>query len=177
MRIRRAPCRPHEGGFILVIVMLFGTLASMVLLALFGRLVVEQREVANSLAQTRAYWAAMGVNAYAFSRLVQSNWCARSCSGAVVAANAQNYANEIKDLWTWQYPDVAAGYSFSMTVTTAAPGDVLLRTTFASSGSAPALAAMSATRPLEVMFNRGVGGWGTKKANTLAISSVARPAR
>jgi len=36
--------------------MVFGTLATMIVFVLLGRMVTEQRAVARSLAETRAYW-------------------------------------------------------------------------------------------------------------------------
>ncbi len=54
-RLRRHPARRDEDGGILLVVLLFGALASLVMLALVQRTTYEARAVADSLAQTRAY--------------------------------------------------------------------------------------------------------------------------
>ncbi len=172
-----------DTGSALVAMIMFGLVASLAVLGLTGRLVMERREVANSLAQTRAYWAALGIDAYVLSRVAQAGWCTAPCNGATVASNVAGYAKEIADLWTWRYPDVGSGYSFELTpvVTTGSASTIAVRTTFQGSGTAPAVMPMATTRPLEIRFGVSGGaatGWGTGKGGngaTTSITSMARP--
>ena len=74
-----------------------------------------------------------------------------------------------------------AGYAFKLapTVTSPATSQIQIRTTFQWSGSAPVIASMATTRPLELRFQATNGtGWGTAKSGaggTMSLISVARP--
>ena len=152
-----------EGGVALLVAMGFGALAMMVVLALVGRVVTEQRAVARSLAETRAYWAAVGIDTYVLSRTMQQGDCGSNCGNALLPTQ-QGYVAEIADLQTWRYPDVGASYRFALkpVVTQYAVSnaqEMLIRTTFASpaaGGSSPAvpdaLAALSSVRPVEFRY-------------------------
>ena len=146
-----------ERGAALLVAMSFGALTMMVILALAGRVVTEQRAVARSLAETRAYWAAMGVNNYVLSRTMQMGNCDSNCGNAVLPKQ-QSYVAEIADLQTWQYPNVSAAYQFKL-IPVVTQGlvaqEMLIRTTFAppklASGVAvpDALASTASIRPVE----------------------------
>ena len=88
-----------ERGAALLVAMGFGALTTMVILALVGRVVTEQRAVARSLAETRAYWAAIGIDTYVLSRTMQMGDCGSNC-GTAVLPTQQGYAAEIADLQT-----------------------------------------------------------------------------
>lgn len=167
MRQHRQPASPPidddpERGAAMLIAMVFGSLASLMVLVLIGRIVTEQRAVARSLAETRAYWAAQGINNYVLSRTMQMGDCGKDCGNPTVLALQQGYAAEIADLQTWQYPDVSPAYQFKLTPTVsqdAASGyQMLIRTTFAPPTLAKgitvpeALTSMASIRPLEFRY-------------------------
>ncbi len=140
-----------EEGAVLLAVLMFGALASLVMLALAGRATQESRAVADSLAQTRAYWAAMGVNTYALSRTLQAGGCGGNCGNALVGVQ-QGYINEIQDMQLWRYPEVSGAYAIQMRPTASqdpvsGAQEMLIRTTFAAppaaTPSAPVVAAPS----------------------------------
>lgn len=89
-----------EHGAALLLAMGFGALTMMVVLALVGRVVTEQRAVAKCLAETRAYWAAIGIDTYVLSRTMQMGACGSNC-GSNILPTQQGYAAEIADLQTW----------------------------------------------------------------------------
>lgn len=166
MRQHRQPAPPPidddpERGAAMLIAMVFGSLAALMVLGLIGRVVTEQRAVARSLAETRAYWAAQGINNYVLSRTMQMGDCGSNCGNAVLSQQ-QSYLAEIADLQTWQYPDVSPAYRFKVTPTLsqdAASGyQMLIRTTFAPSTLAKgiavpeALTSMASIRPLEFRY-------------------------
>lgn len=177
--------RPHDNddGGALLAVMMFGMLASLVVLGLVGRLVVEGREVANSLAQVRAYWAAMGVNSYVLSRTAQAGWCTSPCDGATVASNVQAYANELNDLKYWRYLDVSSNYAFTLAPTMTTPSTatptIQIRTQFQWNGSVPVISNMTSTRPIELQFGpKGAIDWGSAMQGNgalMSITSLTRP--
>ncbi len=129
-----------EAGAILLAVLLFGALASLVMLALIGRTTQEARAVADSLVQARAYWAAIGVDTYALSRTLQSGGCGGNCGGALVGVQ-QGYINEIKDMQLWQYPEVSGAYAIRLAPIASQDSgsgqEMLIRTTFAAPPAAP----------------------------------------
>ena len=152
-----------ERGAALLIAMSFGALVTMVILALVGRVVTEQRAVARSLAETRAYWAARGVDNYVLSRTMQMGNCGSDCGDATILGRQQGYAAEIADLQTWQYPDVSAAYQFKVASTVSEDAvsnaqEMLIRSTFAppalAAGTAlpDALVSMASIRPLEFRY-------------------------
>lgn len=151
-----------ERGAAMLIAMVFGTLAVTVVLVLIGRIVTEQRAVARSLAETRAYWAAVGIDTYVLSRTMQMGDCGSDCSAATVLATQQSYVAEIADLKTWRYPDVSSNYRFKMVPTVsrdAVPNaqEMLIRTTFGPrTGTGvvvpDALTSMTSIRPLEFRY-------------------------
>jgi len=167
MRQRRQPAPPPidddpERGAAMLIATVFGALAAMVVLVLVGRVVTEQRAVARSLAETRAYWAAQGINNYVLSRTMQMGDCGSNCGNAVLSQQ-QSYLAEIADLQTWQYPDVSPAYQFKLTPTlsqdaVANAQEMLIRTTFAPPTLAKgiavpeALTSMASIRPLEFRY-------------------------
>ena len=151
-----------ERGAALLIAMSFGALVMLVVLALVGRIVTEQRAVARSLAETRAYWAAVGIDTYVQSRTMQMGDCGSNCGNAVLSQQ-QSYLAEIADLQTWQYPDVSAAYQFKVTPTLSQDAvsgaqEMLIRTTFAPPTLAKgiavpeALTSMASIRPLEFRY-------------------------
>lgn len=89
-----------------------GMLAVMAVLGLGGRALVERRAVEDSLAQTRAYWAAMGQATYVLGRIRATG------AGDKPEDTAKKYLLEIADgakskdrAATWRYPDVSAAYA------------------------------------------------------------------
>ncbi|MGI4978372.1 MAG: hypothetical protein ACRYG6_15650 [Janthinobacterium lividum] len=154
-----------ERGAAMLIAMVFGSLAALMILVLIGRVVTEQRAVARSLAETRAYWAAQGISNYVLSRTMQMGNCgaAGNCGNASILALQQGYAAEIADLQTWQYPDVSAAYQFKLASTVSRDAvanaqEMLIRTTFAPPALAKgiavpeALTSMASIRPLEFRY-------------------------
>ena len=146
-----------ERGSALLVAMGFGTLTVLVILALVGRVITEQRAVARSMAETRAYWAAMGINTYVLSRTMQMGDCGSNCTSAILPAQ-QGYVAEIADLQAWQYPDVSAAYQFKVSPVVSQGSvaqEMLIRSTFAPpTPAAPmavpdALASMASVRPVE----------------------------
>ena len=109
--------------------------------------------MADSLAQTRAYWAAMGVNTYALSRTMQSGGCSTNCGAPTLATVQQGYINEIKDMQLWQYPEVSGAYAIKLTPTASQDAtsgqEMLIRTTFASPPPTPPGAPGTAGPPLK----------------------------
>ena len=147
-----------EDGSVLLAVLLFGALSAFVVLALAQRIVTESRAVDESLVQTRAYWAAMGINTYVLSRTMQMGDCGSNCGNALLPLQ-QGYPTEIKDLQTWQYPDVGSAYRFQLAPVVSQDAvsgaqEMLIRTTFASP-AAPvpdALANLARIRPVEFRY-------------------------
>ena len=103
-----------ERGAAMLIATMFGALATLVVLVLVGRVVTKQRAVARSLAETRAYWAAQGINNYVLSRTMQMGDCDSNYGNATVLILQNGYAAEISELQTWQYPDVSPAYQFKL---------------------------------------------------------------
>ncbi len=184
-----------ERGAAMLIAMVFGSLATLMVLVLIGRVVTEQRAVARSLAETRAYWAAQGINNYVLSRTMQMGDCgaAGNCGNAAVLAAQQGYAAEIADLQTWQYPDVSPAYRFKLAPTVsqdtvANAQEMLIRTTFAPPTLAKgiavpeALTSMASIRPLEFRYclvatptSPCASGLAKTLPGTQLITSVHRP--
>jgi Tfp pilus assembly protein PilX len=146
-----------ERGAALVVVMAFCALAAMVAVNLMGRYVVEYRQIGDSLAQVRAYWAARGEVSYVLSRTMTSGACGgkagTSCTGTTdYTVQARTYLAEIKDLQTWSYPDVSYYYNFNLvptvTVDALAPtghlGEIEIKTAF---GPAPQPAPVPGAAP------------------------------
>ena len=145
------PPEDPERGAALLIAMLFGALSMALAMSLAGRFVVEYRQVEDSLAQVRAYWAARGTVSYVLSRTMAGGACAAgaNCSsqGGYVAP-AVGYLNEIKDLQTWSYPDVSPYYNFNLVTTVNADplapsgrlGEVEIKTAFAAAPAPPPVA-------------------------------------
>lgn len=127
-----------ERGSAPIIAMLFGTLSLLAITTMMGRLVVEARAVEDSIADTRAFWAAIGLSEYALSRTAESGGCSSACATAEFVPVQQAYLNQIAFLQPWQYPDVGASYSFFVQAAPSldplAPsghvGDMLIRSTF-----------------------------------------------
>lgn len=181
-----------ERGAALLVAMTFGTLVVMVVLALVGRVVTEQRAVARSLAETRAYWAAIGIDTYVLSRTMQMGDCGSDCGNSILPTQ-KGYAAEIADLQTWQYPDVGAAYRFRVTPTVSQDAvanaqEMLIRTTFAPPPSSPltvvpeALSAMASVRPVEFRYclvgssaSPCVSGVNRKPPGYQLVTSVHRP--
>ena len=184
-----------DRGAAMLIATAFGTLALMMVLALVGRVVTEQRAVARSLAETRAYWAAMGIDTYVLSRTMQMGDCgaAGNCGNATVLAAQQGYVAEIADLQAWQYPDVSAAYRFKLAPTVSQDAvansqQMLIRTTFAPPTLAKgvavpeALTSMASIRPLEFRYclvatltSPCASGLSKALPGTQLITSVHRP--
>lgn len=135
---------PERGG-ILVGMMMFVMLAALVMLGLAGRIVVEYRAVEDSVAQTRAYWAAMGFSNYVLSRTLIGGACPKGgCTGSQtdLSAQAGAYLQEIADLQDWYYLDNGPNYFIQLTSTVcqdnSAPagssGEVVVKTAFSGNG-------------------------------------------
>jgi hypothetical protein len=135
---------PERGG-ILIGMMMFIVLASLAMLTLAGRIVVEYRAVEDSVAQTRAYWAAMGFNNYVLSRTLVGGACGKNgCTGADADLSGQSssYLQEISDLQAWFYMDIGSNYVIQLNSTvcqdSAAPmgslGEVVIKTAFSGNG-------------------------------------------
>lgn len=163
---------PGDRGSATIAVMLFGALAVLAALSVAGQFVTEYRAVEDSLAQTRAYWAAMGQAAYVLSRTMQSGPCAGGCGNGnnnkqgnfavnpdAYQSTAQSYLNEISGKnglsQSWMYPDVASAYQFTVNSTVcndplAAAGQVgemLLVLSVAASTNCPPAPPPSGTAP------------------------------
>lgn len=165
-----------EDGNVPAVAVLFGMLSIMFVTSLAGRFVVEYRQVDDSLADVRAYWAAMAFNNYALSRTAQSGQCSSSsCADTTVTGIQQGYLGELQFLLPWEYPDVGTYYQFYATPTASidplAPSghtdDLLIKSTFATcpvgstcsapgSGSPPtpvqALRSLLLARPVEFRY-------------------------
>ena len=123
---------------------MFIVLASLALLTLAGRIVVEYRAVEDSVAQTRAYWAAMGFNNYVLSRTLVSGACDKGCTGlqADLSGQSSSYLKEISDLQAWFYMDNGSNYVIQLNSRVcqdnAAPmgslGEVVIKTAFSGNG-------------------------------------------
>lgn len=135
-----------DRGSALLGVMLFSGLAAMVMAVLLGRVVVEYRAVEDSLAQTRAYWAAMGFNNYVLSRTLVSGACAgkSGCSASTAddSPQAKSYLNEIADMESWYYVDISTSYYIQLasqvcqdnSAPAAALGEIVIKTAFSGNG-------------------------------------------
>jgi hypothetical protein len=117
-----------QRGNALIVVMMVGTIVAIGFAGIVTScLLVEQRAVEASLAQSRAYWAQMGNFNYALSRISKSRFCSScllpkpSTKDTVLATILQAYFNELSNLKTWTYPDEAANYT--LTITEAAAPD------------------------------------------------------
>lgn len=89
-----------------------GVLALMAVLGLGARVLAERRAVEDSIAEMRAYWAAMGASTYVLSRVRFD-----STNGQPAEAFAKTAIQEVADgtagkdmLITWRYPDVSSTY-------------------------------------------------------------------
>ena len=137
-----------DRGSALLGVMLFSGLAAMVMAVLLGRVVTEYRAVEDSLAQTRAYWAAMGFNNYVLSRTLVGGACTgkAGCTPGVAddSPQANTYLNEISDMQDWYYVDVSGSYFIQLnskvcqdpTAPPSALGEIVIKTTFSGNGGA-----------------------------------------
>lgn len=121
-----------QRGSILVPVMLVGLICTLMMSALINRSVyLEQAAVENRLAETRAYWAAMGHFRYALSRARHAGLCAdnNGCNPGDKSKDTdkipvlQSYLDEIAALRTFTYPDENAAYSIKIGLTAAVDDD------------------------------------------------------
>ena len=113
------------------------------------RVVNETRAINDSLAQTRAYWAAVGMADYVLSRTMAGGACANSCNSNEIKKTFDGYVGEIGSAMPWMYPDVSASYQIGLSLAwsedSSAPNnyEYLLRVTFSacdgagSKGKAP----------------------------------------
>ena len=123
-----------QRGSILVPVMLVGLTCTLLMSALINRSVyLEQAAVENRLAETRAYWAAMGHFRYALSRARHAGLCPDN-DGCMPNQNIkdtdkitalQSYLNEIAAFRTFTYPDENAAYSIKIDLIAAVDDDPL----------------------------------------------------
>lgn len=98
----------RQRGNALLMVMILGTTASLAAGALMQHeAVVEKRAVSESLARTRAYWAAMGHINYALSRTRNYMLCGSgSCDrDSARATSVQGYLNEVCGALTSSQPN------------------------------------------------------------------------
>ena len=126
--------------------MMFSGLAATVMAVLVGRVVVEHHAVEDSIAQTRAYWAAMGFNNYALSRTAISGACKPLCTTTTkdYSPVQKGYLNEIADMQNWYYLDVGTSYIVQLATQvcqdayapTATVGEIVIKTSF-SGNSGP----------------------------------------
>ena len=123
-----------QRGNILIPVMLVGLTCTLMMSALINRSVyLEQAAVENRLAESRAYWAAMGHFRYALSRARRFGLCPDSL-GCGPTQNIkdvdkitalQSYLDEIAAYRTFTYPDENAAYSIKIALTAAVDDDPL----------------------------------------------------
>lgn len=166
---------PDRGSAVLAVTM-FAGLAALSLAVLAGGVVAEYRAVEDSLAQTRAYWAAMGQAAYVLSRTRESGSTRKDSALDTPAKVACSYFNEIgskaagvtdkpctnnngiltPEPMTWQYPNIGPGYSFvvSPVMTQGAKsGALTIEFAFSTATGAPeVLRAISVTRPVRFSY-------------------------
>lgn len=119
----------RQRGQAILTVMMMGTLATFMVGALVQHdTVVEKAAVEQSLARTRAYWAAMGHISYALSRIRKDGGCQdvlypSNCGpDTSKAGTAQHYLDEISSLRTWTYPDVNSNYYINLSLSAAPAG-------------------------------------------------------
>ena len=132
--------------------LMLGSLATFMAGALMQHgMVAEKEAVARSLAETRAYWAAMGHISYAMSRISKQGGCREdlylgNCGpDTSKAGTAQAYLDEISSLRNWTYPDVNSDYYINLSLTAAPAGQggqtksgyVSISATFPTSGQSP----------------------------------------
>lgn len=165
---------PDRGSAVLA-VMMFAGLAVLSLTVLAGGVVAEYRAVEDNLAQTRAYWAAMGQATYVLSRTrldgstrpkgddldnpvkVACAYLNEIGTKLPAAPDADppctnNNGTLIAEPMTWLYPNLGPGYGFvvSPVVTQGAKsGAVTIEFAFTIPAGAPeVLRAISVTRPV-----------------------------
>lgn len=123
--------RAAQRGNVIAAVSVIGAAGTLTLSALMNNSVgVEARAVERSLAETRAYWAAMGHFRYAMSRTRYSAACGQwwGCAESETATDTQkaatlnSYLGEISGLRTFTYPEEDSDYFLKLTFT-AAPDD------------------------------------------------------
>jgi len=140
--------RDSEQGGVLIGMMMFGVLAAFVVLALCGRVVGEYRAVEDSLAATRAYWAAVGLGNYVLSRTKIAGVCGpKGCPALQTdySPPENTFAGEINDMQHWYYMDIGVNYMMQLTYSVCqdnatpvgAVGEVVVRTTFYGNGGVP----------------------------------------
>ena len=129
--------RFRQRGSILAPVMLLGLTSTLIMGAVINHSVyLEQAAVENRLAETRAYWLAMGHFRYALSRERRYGLCptAGGCGlfdnikDTDKAPVLQGYFNEITTYRTFTYPDENSGYTITINVTGAVDDDPLRQT-------------------------------------------------
>ncbi len=128
---------PEEGGALLSMIMVCAVVAALAL-GVTERAVSEARAVSNSLAQTRAYWAALGMTDYVLSRSMASGGCASNCNSGQIKKAFNGYVGEIGSAMPWMYPEVSAAYQIGLNLTWSADGsapngyEYILRATFSA---------------------------------------------
>jgi len=156
----------RERGSATIAVTLLGALAVVIASSIAVRFVNEFRAVDDSLAEVRAYWAAIGHDNYVLSRTAFSGSCnSGSCPDAQRSKLAQTYLDEVKALRTWSYPEVGPYYQFSVspaankdpTPLGGKAGSLMIKTTFAA-GTLDALriAGKKPLRPIEFRYCVGI---------------------
>ena len=135
-----------DRGSALLGVMLFSGLAALVVAVLLGRVVTEYRAVEDSLAQARAYWAAMGFNNYVLSRTLVGGACTGKAGCTAMTADdspqANSYLQEIADMQDWYYVDVSTSYFIQLksqvcqdkNAPVGALGEIVIKTSFSGNG-------------------------------------------
>lgn len=169
---------PDRGSAVLA-VMMFAGLAVLSLTVLAGGVVAEYRAVEDSLAQTRAYWAAMGQATYVLSRTRKDGSTRPKNDGLDTPIKvACTYLNEIgtklpadpdddkpctndnatfiAEPMTWLYPNLGPGYRFVVSPVMrqgAKSGAITIEFAFTTSAGAPeALRAIPVTRPVRFSY-------------------------
>lgn len=168
---------PDRGSAVLA-VMTFAGLAALSLAVLAGGVVSEYRAVEDSLAQTRAYWAAMGQATYVLSNTRQNGSTRKDSDLDTPAKVACSYLNKLgnrlasdvdddkpctndnriltAEPMTWLYPHLGPGYGFVVrpVVTQGAKsGAIIVEFAFDTLAGAPeALRAIPVTRPLRFSY-------------------------
>ena len=152
-----------ERGSATIAVTFFGALAVVIASSTAVRFVQEYRAIDDSLAEVRAYWAAIGHTNYALSRTTFSGSCKNTgCADGLRKSTAQAYLDEISALRTWTYPENGASYQITLLPTASSDptpygghaGSLMIKTTFPSAGPVDGLRVVGkkSLRPIELRY-------------------------
>jgi hypothetical protein len=130
----RRDARQSQRGNVVATVSAIGVAGTLALSAVMNSAVVlEERAIDANLAETRAYWGAMGQFRYALSRAIYSEACHSNnpsdCESSDAgfdsqkATGMQSYLNEISSWRELTYREEPAAYVIRLTAGTAAQDD------------------------------------------------------